>query len=99
MKLKHTPAPWYKKSYAISGYLIMANNSSVCAVHAYRPVEEMTANSNLICQSPELLQDDIEWVAIHRELLKHDIKIPKHLSDRIFSQLIKSEETIKKATE
>lgn len=107
--LKHTKGEWTihtseqtKDLYS----MIYSNNIRIAEVKSYgncatfndATIEERLANEKLIATAPDNLTDNIEWLKIHEALLKHGIDIPKSLSDRIFNQVLKSRNTINKAT-
>lgn len=104
--MKHTKGPWEIHG---NGIYPKKKSSNICIVTRQRfdlkpsgqfeEDEVMDANSKVIAMAPCNLEDNIEWVEIHKELMKEGIIIRKPLSDRIMEQLIKSKQTIKNSLE
>jgi len=100
--VKHTKGKWINNPFMkFTGFRsIESDGKVICTLEAvkFESDEELEANAKLISAAPENLTDNIEWLNIHDELLKQNINIPKSLSDKIFNQVLKTKETIKKAT-
>lgn len=107
METKHTKGEWTFKTthhkieiFSFVNGIAETDILNSCLMNGEDiSTSEQIANAKLIAAAPDNFEDNVEWMQIHKELLKHNIKIPKSLSDRIMNQALKSKETIKKATE
>ena len=98
METKHTKGEWHLTKDLQYVGTTGNNRKPVCKIVLQVEKGESEANGKIISAAPNNLEDNIEWVAIHNELVKSNIVISKSLSDRIMEQVIKSKASIEKST-